>query len=604
MGPALPRHLGAYSDWWGLGAELRNSQRHIWHWRDWTVESFNADLGYDEMIRQMLAADELYPTDTKKLRATGYLARSYFLFNRTTWLDEVVEHTGKGFLGLTFNCCKCHDHKYDPIKQTDYYSFRAIFEPYQLRTDLIGSELDAMKGGIPRVYDANLDAKTPFHIRGDERNADKDRVVNPGLPQFLAPDGAENHAGEALAARLPAHGARREIVAGYKKAAEAKLAVAKVALASAKDERAKLPKPDPPNPKAPDKPKVTEDRLIFKDDFAKANPDVWETGPGMWKHDKGKLHQQKPDGERSHIRAKSAPPTDFEAKFNFVITGGMPYQSVGVAFDAADGNELLVYVSAGGSKLQVAYKNGANYVYPTDGAINMPIPVNKPLELHLRVRGTLLNVPGTTVNTLRWHTRCLSRASPANSTSSPQSTATAEFTGFSLRELPKDFELVQPKGAPKLAPLTPELADANVVAAEKAIAAAEAEIASIDARAKADASVAKDDAKAAAKAEKFAAIQNAELAAPREADIEGEEIPLRPRGPPRWSRSEKPPKPRLTAAKKAAENPGETYTPIPGAVRSAESNLDARPKFGPFPDTSTGRPARRWRTGSHRRTTR
>ena len=178
-----------YSDWWGLGAELRNSQRHIWHWRDWTVESFNADLSYAEMIRQMLAADELYPTDAKKLRATGYLARSYFLFNRTTWLDEVVEHTGKGFLGLTFNCSKCHDHKYDPIKQADYYNFRAIFEPYQLRTDLIAGEPDAMKDSIPRAFDANPDTKTPFHIRGDERNPDKDRVVNPGLPQFLVPDG-------------------------------------------------------------------------------------------------------------------------------------------------------------------------------------------------------------------------------------------------------------------------------------------------------------------------------------------------------------------------------------------------------------------------------
>jgi hypothetical protein len=101
-----------YSDWWGLGEQLRNSQKHIWHWRDWTIESFNADLGYDEMIRQMLAADELYPTNPAKLRATGYLARSYFLFNRTTWLDGVTEHVGKGFLGLTFNCAKCHDHKY------------------------------------------------------------------------------------------------------------------------------------------------------------------------------------------------------------------------------------------------------------------------------------------------------------------------------------------------------------------------------------------------------------------------------------------------------------------------------------------------------------
>ncbi|MCS6976390.1 MAG: PSD1 and planctomycete cytochrome C domain-containing protein [Gemmatales bacterium] len=178
-----------YSDWWGLGDELRNSQRHIWHWRDWVVESFNEDLGYDEMIRQMLAADELYPTEPHKLRATGYLARPYFLFNRTTWLDEVIEHTGKGILGLTLNCGKCHDHKYDPFTQTDYYSYRAIFEPYQIRTDLVPGEPDVMRNGLPRVFDANLDAKTYFHIRGDERNPDKNRDIVPGLPRFLAPEG-------------------------------------------------------------------------------------------------------------------------------------------------------------------------------------------------------------------------------------------------------------------------------------------------------------------------------------------------------------------------------------------------------------------------------
>ncbi|MCE9567693.1 MAG: DUF1549 domain-containing protein [Planctomycetes bacterium] len=221
-----------YSDWWGLGAELRNSQRHIWHWRDWVVESFNADLGYDEMIRQMLAADELYPTDPQKLRATGYLARSYFLFNRTSWLDEVTEHVGKGFLGLTFNCAKCHDHKYDPIKQTDFYQFRAIFEPYQVRTDLVPGEPDAMKDGIPRAFDCNLDAKTPFHIRGDERNPDKDRVVNPGVPQFLNPDGLK-----IAVVKLPPEAyqplRRPEIAETLRKPAEAKLAAAKVKLAKA-----------------------------------------------------------------------------------------------------------------------------------------------------------------------------------------------------------------------------------------------------------------------------------------------------------------------------------------------------------------------------------
>src|SRR5437660_749642 len=104
-----------YSDWWGLGAEVRNSQKHVWHWRDWIVESLNADKGYDQMVREMLAADELYPTDPGRLRATGFLARQYFIFNRTTWLDETIEHTGKGFLALTLNCARCHDHKYDPF---------------------------------------------------------------------------------------------------------------------------------------------------------------------------------------------------------------------------------------------------------------------------------------------------------------------------------------------------------------------------------------------------------------------------------------------------------------------------------------------------------
>lgn len=66
-----------YSDWWGLGAEVRNSQKHIWHWRDWIIESLNDDKGYDQMLREMLAADELYPNDLRRLRATGFLARHY-----------------------------------------------------------------------------------------------------------------------------------------------------------------------------------------------------------------------------------------------------------------------------------------------------------------------------------------------------------------------------------------------------------------------------------------------------------------------------------------------------------------------------------------------
>jgi len=140
------------------------------------------------MLREMLAADELYPNDFDRLRATGYLSRQYFIFNRTTWLDETIEHTAKGMLGLTINCAKCHDHKYDPLTQQEYYELRAIFEPYQVRTEMVAGELDAEKAGLTRAFDANLDAETFLHVRGDDRNPDKSRPLPPGVPAFLSSD--------------------------------------------------------------------------------------------------------------------------------------------------------------------------------------------------------------------------------------------------------------------------------------------------------------------------------------------------------------------------------------------------------------------------------
>jgi hypothetical protein len=175
-----------YSDWWGLGDQLRNSQKHIWHWRDWIVESLNADRPYDEMVRLMLAADELRPGDLDALRATGYLARNYFLFNRNQWMEETVEHVAKGFLGLTLNCAKCHDHKYDPIAQVEYYRMRAIFEPYHVRVDMVPGEADLGRDGIPRTFDGLLDVPTYRFIRGDEHRPDKSSPVGPAIPAALA----------------------------------------------------------------------------------------------------------------------------------------------------------------------------------------------------------------------------------------------------------------------------------------------------------------------------------------------------------------------------------------------------------------------------------
>ncbi|WP_254511759.1 PSD1 and planctomycete cytochrome C domain-containing protein [Anatilimnocola floriformis] len=229
-----------YSDWWGLGAEVRNSQKHIWHWRDWIIESLNADKPYDQMIRESLAADELYPNDLDKLRGSGFLARQYFKFNRTSWLDETVEHTGKAFLGLTFNCAKCHDHKYDPFSQVEYYQMRAIFEPYQIRTDVVGDELDFEKNGIPRPFDCNLDAVTHLHIRGDDRNPDKTKTITPQPPAFLSVGEFAIHE-----VKLPhdAHqpGLRAHVIAAQRKSADNAITAARAALTAAQAKHAEAP---------------------------------------------------------------------------------------------------------------------------------------------------------------------------------------------------------------------------------------------------------------------------------------------------------------------------------------------------------------------------
>ena len=175
-----------YSDWWGLGEQLRNSQKHIWHWRDWIVAALNSDTPYDEMVRLMLAGDELHPNDLDKLRATGYLARNYFLFNRDQWMEETVEHVSKSLLGLTMNCAKCHDHKYDPIGQVDFYRLRAFFEPYHVRLDVVPGEPDTQRDGIPRVYDGWPDKPTYRYERGQTNAPDKSTVISPGVPAILA----------------------------------------------------------------------------------------------------------------------------------------------------------------------------------------------------------------------------------------------------------------------------------------------------------------------------------------------------------------------------------------------------------------------------------
>src|SRR5437667_6107171 len=125
-----------YSDWagWSDGGQIRDSKPHIWRWRDWIVESLNKDKGYDRMVQEMLAADELCPEDPDALRATGFLVRNFKLLSREQWMEDTLNHTSRAFLGVTMHCAKCHNHMYDPFTQEEYYRMRAIFEPHNVRT--------------------------------------------------------------------------------------------------------------------------------------------------------------------------------------------------------------------------------------------------------------------------------------------------------------------------------------------------------------------------------------------------------------------------------------------------------------------------------------
>ncbi|MBM3735555.1 MAG: DUF1553 domain-containing protein [Acidobacteria bacterium] len=176
-----------YSDWYGYrkSGQVRYSQRHIWRWRDWTVESVNANKPYAQMIVEMLAGDEIAPADPGVVRATGFLARNWYMFNRNVWLQDTVEYTSTAFLGVTMKCARCHNHKYDPIPQTDYYRFRAFFEPHDVRTDRVPGEADTMKDGLPRVYDADASKPTYRFVRGNESNPDTSVILQPGVPSLF-----------------------------------------------------------------------------------------------------------------------------------------------------------------------------------------------------------------------------------------------------------------------------------------------------------------------------------------------------------------------------------------------------------------------------------
>jgi len=116
------------------GFKSDKTRPDAWRFRDWVVAALNRDLPYDRFLRLQLAGDELAPGDRDAFLATGFNRHWPFEDNnkvpgqnRQLMLEDMTDTTASVFLGLTVACARCHDHKYDPISQKDYYRFQAFF---------------------------------------------------------------------------------------------------------------------------------------------------------------------------------------------------------------------------------------------------------------------------------------------------------------------------------------------------------------------------------------------------------------------------------------------------------------------------------------------
>ncbi|QDS92917.1 Planctomycete cytochrome C [Roseimaritima multifibrata] len=124
--------LVRYADSDGYRADFYRPD--AWQYRDYVIRSLNEDKPYDRFVTEQIAGDEMYPDDPDALIATGYLRHWIYEYNsrdaRGQWdliMNDITDTTGDVFLGMGMQCARCHDHKFDPILQRDYFRLRAVF---------------------------------------------------------------------------------------------------------------------------------------------------------------------------------------------------------------------------------------------------------------------------------------------------------------------------------------------------------------------------------------------------------------------------------------------------------------------------------------------
>jgi mono/diheme cytochrome c family protein len=204
---------------------------NAWKYRDYVIRSFNADKPFDRFVREQLAGDELVappyaelpPAGLDALVATGFLRTAPDgsgapgadqKLARNAVLTDTVKITASAFLGLTVGCAECHNHRYDPIPQTDFYRLRAAFEP--------GYDLTAWKPPAARqvsLYTAT-DRKKAAEVEAEAAAVDKTRLAKQA--EFIAAT-FEKELAKLPEDRRPAARAARDTPDAKRTAAQKKL---------------------------------------------------------------------------------------------------------------------------------------------------------------------------------------------------------------------------------------------------------------------------------------------------------------------------------------------------------------------------------------------
>jgi hypothetical protein len=146
--------LARYADSNGFQSD---TSREMWHWRDWLIDAFNRNLPFDQFTIEQLAGDMLPKATRDQILATGF-NRNHRLNGEggrivEEWFAETVidrvETTGLTWMALTFNCCRCHDHKYDPVTQKEFYQLFSYFNSSDETGVLgeFGGSAETRKGG-------------------------------------------------------------------------------------------------------------------------------------------------------------------------------------------------------------------------------------------------------------------------------------------------------------------------------------------------------------------------------------------------------------------------------------------------------------------------